>query len=86
MINHKVAVEQSLTPVKDFLAQKGWSVDIIDFSRTYTNSLDSYDAVVVTGMNENFLGVQDINTKAVVINAEGLTAEQIYSRIQNITH
>lgn len=85
-MNRKVAVEQSLTPVKDFLAQKGYSVDIIDFNRAYTNSLDKYDAVVITGLNENFLGVQDTNTKAAVINAEGLTAEQIYSRIENITH
>ena len=85
-MNRKIAVEQSLTPVKDFLAQKGYSVDSIDFNREYTNSLDKYDAVVITGRNENFLGVQDTNTKAAVINAEGLTAEQICSRIEKMAY
>jgi len=79
----KVAVEQSLTQVKDFLAQKGYSVDSISFGREYTRSLDEYDAVVVTGINENFLGVQNISTNASIINAKGLTAEQVYSQIEN---
>lgn len=71
---HKIAVEESLTQVKDFLAQKGYSVGSINFSREYARDLDEYDAVVVTGINENFLGIEDTSTNATVINAKGQTA------------
>jgi galactitol-specific phosphotransferase system IIB component len=81
-MNRKIAVEQSLTPVKDFLVQKGYSVDSVNFSKEFTGSMDEYDAVVVTGVNENFLGVEDTNTKAAVINARGLTAEEIQNLIE----
>lgn len=86
IMNHKIAVEESLTQVKDFLALKGYSVDSINLGREYTRSLDEYDAVVVTGMNENFLGIEDTNTNATVINAKGQTAEQIYSQIEKNLH
>jgi Uncharacterised protein family (UPF0180). len=78
----KVAVEKSLTPVRDFLTQKGYSVETIDFNREFTRGMDKYDAVVVTGIYENFLGVEDISTNAAIINAKGLTAEQIYTQIE----
>lgn len=85
-MNRKIAVEESLTPVKDFLAQKGYSVDSINFSKEFTRGLDKYDAVVITGINENFLGVEDISTDATIINARGLTAEQVYNQIENKLH
>lgn len=85
-MNRKIAVEQGLTPVKDFLAQKGYFVDSINLSEEFERGLDEYDAVVVTGMNENYLGVEDINTNAAIIDAKGLTAEQVYSQIKKKLH
>ena len=82
-MKHKVAVENSLTPISEYLSKKGYSVDSVDFSKEYTRGMDLYDAVVVTGLNENFLGVEDTNTKAVVIDAKGLTAEQVYNRLED---
>jgi len=81
-MKQKVAVERNLTPVKDFLADKGWNVETIDFRNEYTKQMDKYDAIVVTGMNDNFLGVNDTNTRAVVIDASGLTPEQVYHELQ----
>lgn len=85
-MERKIAVEQSLTPVKDFLAQKGYTVESVDFNKEFTRGMDKYYAVVITGVNENFLGVEDINTKAAIINAKGLTAEQIYTQIEQKVH
>lgn len=82
-MKRKVAVEQSLTPVRDLLAGKGYTVESIDLNNEFSKGLEKYDAVVVTGLSENFLGVEDINTGAVVISAKGLTAEQVYNQIEN---
>lgn len=82
-MNLKVAVEQDLTPVRDFLFKKGYSVDTVDLSREFTKEMDKYDAIIVTGMNKNFLGVEDMNTGAVVVDAKGLTAEQVFEEIEN---
>jgi galactitol-specific phosphotransferase system IIB component len=79
----KVAVEQNLTPVKDYLSKMGYSVDTVDMSREFSKSMDKYDAIIVTGMNKNFLGVEDVNTGAVIIDAKGLTAEQVVKEMEN---
>lgn len=78
-----VAVEGNLRPVSEFLSQKGYHVDSVSFDREFTREMEKYDAVVVTGLTKDFLGVQDTNTKALVIDAKGLTAEQVYNAIEN---
>lgn len=85
-MKRNVAVERNLAPVKDFLSGKGYNVESIDFNREYTKEMEKYDAVVVTGMNKNFLGMENTVTKAVVIEAKGLTAEQVYNEIEKRFH
>lgn len=80
-MNNKIAVEHNLTPVKEYLTEKGYKVDSIDFSQEYGKNIDQYGALVITGMNRNFLGVQDVVSKIPVINADGLTAEQVYDQV-----
>jgi len=79
----KVAVERDLKPVSDFLTGKGYEVDSVSLNNVFTREMEKYDAVVVRGMNKDFLGVQDTNTSAVVINAKGMTAEQVYQAIES---
>jgi len=80
-MNKTIAVEHNLTPVIDYLSEKGYKVEGIDFGSEYRKNIDKYDAVVVTGMNKDFLGVQDVVSKIPVIDAKGLSAEQVYSQI-----
>ncbi|HEX3028355.1 MAG TPA: YkuS family protein [Clostridia bacterium] len=77
-----VAVEPALTPVKDFLSEKGYIVKNINFGEMTTKKSDEYDAFVVTGLDKNFLGVNDTSTKAVVVDATGMTPEQIYDELE----
>ncbi len=79
----KIAVEQNLTPVKDYLADKGYQVDCIRISDETSAKLQGYDAIVVNGLSNNMLGVQDTMTGAVVINADGLTPEEIGKEIES---
>lgn len=78
-----IAVENNLTPVIEYLSGKGYKVDSIDIGGEYSKSIDKYDAVVVTGMNKDFLGVQDTVSRIPVIDARGLSAEQIYDRLNS---
>lgn len=78
----KIAVEPKLTPVSDLLKQKGFNVENINFGEYTMKNTDNYDAFVVTGLDKNFLGINDPQTKAVVIDATGMTAEQVYHELQ----
>lgn len=80
-MNKTIAVERNLTPVMDYLSEKGYKVEGIDFNNEYARSIDKYDALIVTGMNKDFLGVQDTVSKIPVIEAKGLTAEQVYNQL-----
>lgn len=82
-MGRKIAVEQNLTPVRDYLSKNGYSVDTVNINKEFTKGMDKYDAIVVTGMNNDFLGVEDVNTRAVVIDADGLTAEQVLKEMEN---
>ena len=82
-MNRTIGVEQNLTPVKDYLSQKGFMVEEIDMNNEYTKNIDKYDCLVVTGMNKDFLGIQDIVSGIPVIDAKGLTAEQVYNQVNS---
>lgn len=75
----RIAVEDSLSNVKDYLQEKGYTVESLEDSR---DRINSFDAVVVSGQNSNFLGIQDTSTKGNVVNAKGLTAKDIHREIQ----
>lgn len=81
-----IAVERSLTPFKNYFSVKGYTVDTVDINSEFTKGMEKYDTIIVTGMNKDFLGVQDINTSAVVIDAKGLTAEQAYREVESRLH
>ena len=85
-MNRKIAVENGLTPVMEYLSEKGYKVDGIDLSSEYRKDIDKYDAIVVTGMNKDFLGVHDVVSKVPVIDASGLSAEQVYKSISSKFH
>ncbi|WZL71597.1 YkuS family protein [Clostridiaceae bacterium 35-E11] len=76
----KIAVEQSLENVKDYLRNRGY--DVTDIESTQSNAKD-FDAMVVSGQNSNFLGMHDTNTKAFVINAKGMSVEDIHKELNN---
>lgn len=84
-MNQKIAIEPNLTPIKNFLSEKGYSVENIDYGQGTTTNKD-YAAFIVAGVETNFMGIQDTSSKAVVINADGMTAEQVYKELQARLH
>lgn len=65
-----IAVEDSLTGVRELLEKNGYAV--VGLSRQR-----DADAIVVTGLDNNALNIQGRTTKAPVIDATGKTPEEI---------
>jgi len=72
-----VAVEDSLTPVAEALRNRGYTV------KSFTEGdLDQAEAVVVSGQDDNVMGVKMTQTKAPVIRAEGRTPEEVVRAVE----
>lgn len=78
MKENLIAVESSLTNVRDYLEQKGYRVEALGSS----NNMNKYAAIVITGQDSNMMGFEDTYTKAPVIDARGQSAEQIHDEIR----
>ncbi len=77
-----IAIEPNLTPVKEFLTEKGFKVESINIDDNSTSDLSKYDAFIVNGMDTNSMGISDTQTRVPVINADGLTTEQVYNELK----
>lgn len=72
----KIAVESQLSNVSDYLTNQGY--DVLEFQHNQIDEkIKDVAAIVTTGMDENLLGMHDIASKAVVIEARGLSPEKI---------
>ncbi len=70
-----IAVEDSLTGVRDLLEKNGYAV--VGLSRQR-----DAEAIVVSGLDNNVMNMQDITTKAPVIDAAGKTPEEILASLR----
>jgi hypothetical protein len=77
----EIAIEPALGTVKDYLISQGYDVQNIS-----SNNLNEFSAIVVTGLNTNLSEFQDTGTKAVVINADGLTPSEVEQRLTQINN
>jgi hypothetical protein len=80
-MKHKIAIEPELSNVKEYLTERGYNVENLKPDKHSSWNLRNYGAIVVTGLSTNLLGINDTQTKAVVINADGLTPEEVAAQI-----
>lgn len=81
MTNKKVAIEQNLSNVRDYLSQEGYQCVSLD---NQTQSGQGVDAIIVSGADNNLMGISDTTSQAPVINAHGLTPEDVCNRLKQI--
>jgi hypothetical protein len=74
-----VAVEQGLSPVRQYLEQQGCSVVDMVSDR---QGQDGICAVVITGADKNLMGMQTVVNNVPVISADGLTPEDVFDRVK----
>ncbi|KAA0548113.1 YkuS family protein [Bacillus sp. BGMRC 2118] len=75
----RIGVEQSLTDVREALQEKGY--DIVDLQNE--NDAKNCDCCVVTGMDSNIMGVESSFTAGPVIQASGLSADEICNQVES---
>jgi len=78
----KVGIERPLSNVKRYLESRDCSVEVLDGNnKDSQRALDRFDAIVVSGSDSNFMGMEDIITTSRIINANGKTEEEIYNDV-----
>lgn len=82
----KIGVEKGLSTIADYLSSQGYSVQILgeDLWSNASKSSD-LDVIVSADYNTNMMGFSDTSTKVPVINASGLTGEEIKNLIERKT-
>lgn len=75
----KVGVEQSLTDIQQALREKGY--DVVELKQE--SDAQNCDCCVVTGLDSNVMGMAGTSTKASVIEASGLTADEVCQHVAN---
>ncbi|SES39346.1 YkuS family protein [Salipaludibacillus aurantiacus] len=79
----RVGVEPSLTDVEQALQARGYEV----VSLQNEEDAAGCDCCVVSGQQQNIMGIQETSTQASVISAQGLTADEVCQRVdQSVKH
>ncbi|MEK4875092.1 YkuS family protein [Bacillus sp. FSL W8-0102] len=75
----KIGVEESLHNVTEALKERGHQVVELK------NESDARecDCCVITGLDSNVMGIQNVVTKGSVINANGLSADEVCREVEN---
>lgn len=74
----KIGVEQSLTNVSEALQNNGYEVVTLKQESDAKNC----DVCVITGQDENMMGIQNTITEGSIINASGLSAEEVCQEVE----
>jgi hypothetical protein len=74
-----VYIEPGLGPVKEYLSQHGCAVKEANNGQALS---ENACCMVVTGADNNLMGMQDVVVDIPIVNADGLTPEQVYQRVQ----
>ncbi|NHM29416.1 YkuS family protein [Neobacillus terrae] len=75
----KVGVEQSLTNVQQALRDKGY--DVVELKQE--SDAQNCDCCVLTGLDSNVMGIQDTAIKGSVIEANGLSADEVCREVES---
>lgn len=75
----RVGVEESLQNVVQALREKGH--DVVELKQE--SDANNCDCCVVTGLDSNVMGIQDAVTKGSVIEASGLSADEVCQQVES---
>lgn len=75
----KIGVEQSLTNVQNELQNRGYEVVALQNE----DDARDCDCCVISGQDVNVMGIQNVVTQGSVIDARGLSAEQVCQEVDH---
>lgn len=74
----KIGVEQALTNVQQALQEKGYDVVTVQNE----SDIKNLDCCIVSGVDSNVMGIQNIAMDGPVIEANGLSAEEVCQEVE----
>lgn len=81
-----IGIQKGLSPIKDYLSNKGYNVQEFDNStENAVKNLGNVDAIVVTGMDQNVMGIETTYTKVPIIDANGMVPEEVEKSINRMS-
>ncbi|WPC41128.1 YkuS family protein [Clostridium sp. JS66] len=79
----KIGVEQGLSRIAEYLSSQGYSVETLSGNfENNTSKYENLDVIVTADYNTDMMGFSDTSTKVPVVNASGLTQEEVKSMIE----
>ncbi|MFC7786165.1 MULTISPECIES: YkuS family protein [Rossellomorea] len=78
-MTRRIGVEQSLQNVVQALREKGH--DVVELKQE--SDANGCDCCVVTGMDSNVMGIQNVATQGSVIEASGLSADEVCQQVES---
>lgn len=82
-----IGVERSLTNVINYLSSQGYKIHEFDAAQKNTKDfIDGFDAVVISGVNQNLMGIHDTMSKTSIIDARGLSPQDVKKEIDRRLH
>ncbi|MDD4504223.1 MAG: YkuS family protein [Clostridiaceae bacterium] len=78
----KVGIEKPLSNVRRYLESRDCTVEVLESNNKESQrALNKFDAIVVSGSDSNFMGMEDVMTSTKVINAAGKTEDEVYNEV-----
>ena len=75
-MERRIAVEDGLSHIKEYLQQKGYKV-------VNMKAIEDADAAVISGGDKNFMNMQNVVIDAPVISAQGLSPEDVLKQLES---
>ncbi|SOC21041.1 uncharacterised protein UPF0180 [Ureibacillus xyleni] len=77
-----IGVEESLSNVEAALQAKGYEVKTLRSEEDAKNC----DCCVISGQDHNVMGISNVVTEGSVIDARGLSADEVCERVEKMFH
>lgn len=77
----KIGIDKGLTPVRDYLKDEGYEVAELDM--VDPEVIRDFDAVVVSGLGKDVMGIQDTTSQVPIIDAAGMTPNEVLSEVKS---
>lgn len=74
-----IALEKNLSKLADLLETEGYDVVSLD-----STNIESVDAIVVSGADNNLMNMQDIVVHVPIINASGKSTDEILEELERL--
>nr|WP_280518628.1 YkuS family protein [Lederbergia wuyishanensis] len=75
----KIGIEPALTNVQQALEEKGYEVIPVHNE----SDIKNVDCCVVSGLDSNFMGIQNISMEGSIIDANGMSADEVCREVES---